>query len=215
MENQQCPARLQTLPPTFPNWFFADMLRCRLRAWVGNVILLSGQLKTTMSSQVPDPVPNFSKMALCISLRVQVGNLIRKCAPPARVMGNQQCPARLQAIPSTFPNCSFADMLGCRLGAWVGNVILLPRQSKTTMSSQGPDTAPTFSKMVLCISVRVQVGNLIEKCAPPARVMKNQQCPARLQAMPPTFPNWSRLENVGSSCKPFKTHFDVFCFESS
>ena len=95
----------------------------------------------------------------------------------------------------------------------MGNVILLPRQSKTTMSSHGPDTAPTFSKMVLCISVRVQVWNLIEKCAPPARVMKNQQCPARLQAMPPTFPNWSRLENVGSRCKPFKHNFPPFRFE--
>ena len=91
----------------------------------------------------------------------------------------------------------------------MGNVILLPRQSKTTMSSQGPDLAPNFSKMVLCISVRVQVGNMIGKYAPPARAMENQQCPARLQAMPPTFPNWPRLENVGSGYKPFKIKFCV------
>ena len=89
----------------------------------------------------------------------------------------------------------------------MGNVISLSSQSKTTMSSQGPDPVPNFSRMVLCISVKAQVGNLIGKCAPPARVMENQQCPARLQAMPPTFPNWPRLENVGQSYKPFEIMF--------
>ena len=115
-----------------------------LWTWVGNVAPLPRPSKTTMYSQGPDHVPNFSKMALCISLRVHAGNLIGKCAPPARVMGNQQCPARLQAIPSTFPNCSFADMLGCRLGAWVGNVIPLPRQSKTTMFNYGFHNTPNL-----------------------------------------------------------------------
>ena len=81
------------------------------------------------------------------------------------------------------------------------------------MSSQAPSHAPNFSKLVLCRYVRVQVGNLIVKCAPPARAMENQQCPARPQTLPPTFPNWSRLENVGSRCKPFKNNFPPFHFE--
>ena len=190
-----------------------------------------GHNKSTMSNQAPDPTPSFSKMALCSSVRIQVGNLSAKCASLPWAIKNQQCPVKLSTLPPTFPKWFFAVLLGFRLGTYVQNVFPFPEpwkinnvhsgswpypqlfqngplefcsgagwepeckmcfpppgHRKSTMSSQAPDPAPNFSKIVLCSSVKVQVGNLSGKCASFPRAIKNQQCPFRLLTLAPTFP---------------------------
>ncbi len=80
-----------------------------------------GHKKSTMSSQAPDPTPNFSKMVLCSSVRVQVGNLIGKCAPPARAVENHHGPLSLHTLTPTFPKCSFKVPIGFSVASQFNN----------------------------------------------------------------------------------------------
>jgi hypothetical protein len=76
-----------------------------------------GNDKSAMSNQAPDHAPNFSKMALRVSVKAQVGKLSGKCAPLDMVMKNQQCPIRALTLPKTLPMWSFAFLLRLRLGS--------------------------------------------------------------------------------------------------
>ena len=151
----------------------------------------TGHKKSTMSNQTPDPTPNFSKMGLCSSVRLQIGNLSGKRA--SLPMAEKKSSMSSQA-PDPTPN--FFKMVLCSSGrVQVANpewkmCFPSPGHRKTTISSQAPDPTPNFFKIVLRSSVRVQVGNLSGKCASLPRAVKNQQCPIRLLTLPPTFPKW-------------------------
>ena len=100
--------------------------------------LSPGHKRSTMSIQAPDPTSNFSKMVLCSFVRVWVGNLSGKCTSFPRAIKNQQCPIRLLILHPTFPKCSFAVLLGLRLGAWVENVLPFPGPLKIENVQSGP-----------------------------------------------------------------------------
>ena len=107
-----------------------------------------------MSKQAPDPTPNFSKMVLCNSVGVQVGNLIGKCASFPRAMKNQNVHSGSRPYLQLFQNGPLQFCSGSGSEPEWEMCFLPVGHKKSTMSSQAPDPTPNFSKIALCSSVR-------------------------------------------------------------
>jgi hypothetical protein len=156
--NQQCPVRLLTYPQLFQN---GPLQFCQDSSWEPECKMCfpsPGHKKSTMSSQAPDPTPNFSKMVFCSSVRFQAGNLSGKCASFPRAIKNQQCPLRLLTLPPTFPKWSFAVLFGFRLGPEC-KCASLPRAIKNQQCPVRLLTLPrTFPKLSFAFLLGFRLG---------------------------------------------------------
>jgi len=127
----------------------------------------TGHKKSTMSNQTPDPTPNFSKMGLCSSVKLQIGNLSGKRASLPRAKKNHQCPVRLLTLLPTFSKWSFAVLVGFRLRTLNGKCASLPRaMEKQQYPVRLLTLPPTFSKLSVAVLLGFRLGTWVENVLP-------------------------------------------------
>ncbi len=126
-----------------------------------------GHKKSTMSSQAPDPTPNFSKMVFCSSVRFQAGNLSGKCASFPRAIKNQQCPIRLLTLSQNFCKMILCSSIRVQVGNLSGKCASPPWAIKNQQCPGRLLTLPpTFPKLSVAILSGFRLETLVQNVLP-------------------------------------------------